>query len=149
MTTHVLLYTIIHVEFSTLLRKNILESRRWKMENRKVYLDDHTNLLQLEEHMYPLVDVKTPNVFRNLFHYDEIPKIAFNDRIVPHCMPDEIWITDTTFRDGQQSRAPYSTEQIVTLYDYFHRLGGPKGKIRQCEFFLYSRRSLQMHGKGL
>ena len=131
MTTHVLLYTIIHVEFSTLLRKNILESRRWKMENRKVYLDDHTNLLQLEEHMYPLVDVKTPNVFRNLFHYDEIPKIAFNDRIVPHCMPDEIWITDTTFRDGQQSRAPYSTEQIVTLYDYFHRLGGPKGKIRQ------------------
>lgn len=104
------------------------------MENRKVYLDDHTNLLQLEEHMYPLVDVKTPNVFRNLFHYDEIPKIAFNDRIVPHCMPDEIWITDTTFRDGQQSRAPYSTEQIVTLYDYFHRLGGPKGKIRQCEF---------------
>ena len=110
------------------------------MENRKVYLDNHTNLLQLEEHMYPLVDVKTPNVFRNLFHYDEIPKIAFNDRIVPHCMPDEIWITDTTFRDGQQSRAPYSTEQIVTLYDYFHRLGGPKGKIRQCEFFLYSKK---------
>ena len=110
------------------------------MENRKVYLDNHTNLLQLEEHMYPLVDVKTPNVFRNLFHYDEIPKIAFNDRIVPHCMPDEIWITDTTFRDGQQSRAPYSTEQIVTLYDYFHRLGGSKGKIRQCEFFLYSKK---------
>ena len=52
------------------------------MENRKVYLDKHTNLLQLEEHMYPLVDVDTPNVFRNLFHYDEIPKIAFNDRIV-------------------------------------------------------------------
>ena len=49
------------------------------MENRKVYLDKHTNLLQLEEHMYPLVDVDTPNVFRNLFHYDEIPKIAFND----------------------------------------------------------------------
>lgn len=117
MTTHVSLYTIIHVEFSTLLRKIIFRKQAdERMENRKVYLDDHTNLLQLEEHMYPLVDVKTPNVFRNLFHYDEIPKIAFNDRIVPHCMPDEIWITDTTFRDGQQSRAPYSTEQIVTLY---------------------------------
>ena len=68
------------------------------MENRKVFLNKHTNLLELEEHMYPLVDVDTPNVFRNLFHYDEIPKIAFNDRIVPHNMPDEIWITDTTFR---------------------------------------------------
>ena len=110
------------------------------METRKVYLNEQTNLLQLEEHMYPLVDVETPNVFRNLFQYDEIPKIAFNDRIVPHHMPDEIWITDTTFRDGQQSRAPYTTEQIVTLYQYLHRLGGPKGKIRQSEFFLYSKK---------
>ena len=110
------------------------------MEDRKVFLNKHTNLLELEEHMYPLVDVKTPNVFRNLFRYDDIPKIAFNDRIVPHNMPDEIWITDTTFRDGQQSRAPYTTEQIVKIYDYLHRLGGPNGKIRQSEFFLYSKK---------
>ena len=110
------------------------------MEDRKVFLNNHTNLLELEEHMYPLVDVETPNIFRNLFRYEEVPKIAFNDRIVPHHMPDEIWITDTTFRDGQQSRAPYTTEQIVTIYDYLHRLGGPKGKIRQSEFFLYSKK---------
>ena len=110
------------------------------MEDRKVEMNHKTNLLQLEEHMYPLVDVASPNVFRNLFPYEEIPKIAFNDRIVPHHMPDDIWITDTTFRDGQQSRAPYTTEQIVTIYDYFHRLGGPNGKIRQCEFFLYSKK---------
>ena len=110
------------------------------MENRKVYLDKHTNLLQLEEHMYPLVDVDTPNVFRNLFHYDESPMIAFNDRIVPHSMPEGIWIRDTTFRDGQQSRAPYSTDQIVTIFDYMHRLGGSQGKIRQSEFFLYSKK---------
>ena len=111
-----------------------------RIEKRKVFMNPNTNLLQLEEHMYPLVDVETPNVFRNLFPYDEVPKIAFNDRIVPHHLPDEIWITDTTFRDGQQSRAPYTTEQIVTLYDYMHRLGGPKGKIRQSEFFLYSKK---------
>lgn len=110
------------------------------MENRKVFKNPHNNLLQLEEHMYPLVDVEKPNVFRNLFPYDEVPKIAFNDRIVPHNMPDEIWITDTTFRDGQQSRAPYTTGQIVTLFDYMHRLGGPKGIIRQSEFFLYSKK---------
>ena len=110
------------------------------MDNRPVKMNEHTNLLQLEEHIYPLVDVDKPNVFRNLFPYDEIPKIAFNDRIVPHNMPEQIWITDTTFRDGQQSRAPYSTEQIVKIYDYFHRLGGPNGIIRQCEFFLYSKK---------
>ena len=107
---------------------------------REVVMNDKSNLLQLEEHFYQLVDVDEPNTFRNLFPYEEIPKIAFNDRIVPHNMPDEIWITDTTFRDGQQSRAPYSTEQIVKIYDYFHQLGGPKGKIRQSEFFLYSKK---------
>ena len=63
------------------------------MENRRVSMNRHTNLLQLEEHMYPLVDVATPNVFRNLFPYSEVPKIAFNDRVVPHHMPDDIWIT--------------------------------------------------------
>ena len=110
------------------------------MDNRKVKLDEHTNLLRLEEHIYHLVDVDKPNTFRNLFPYSEVPKIAFNDRIVPHCMPDNIWITDTTFRDGQQSRAPYSAEQILKLYDYFHELGGPNGIIRASEFFLYSKK---------
>lgn len=110
------------------------------MENRKVFMNRQNNLLQLEEHLYTLVDVAEPNVFRNLFPYDEVPKIAFNDRIVPHNFPEEIWITDTTFRDGQQSRAPYSTEQIVTIFDYLHRLGGPKGIVRQSEFFLYSKK---------
>ena len=54
-----------------------------KSENRKVNLNRKTHLLELEEHMYPLVDVEAPNVFRNLYPYDEVPKIAFNDRIVP------------------------------------------------------------------
>lgn len=107
---------------------------------REVVKNEKTNLLQLEEHFYQSNDVAEPNVFRNLFPYDEVPKIAFNDRIVPHNMPEEIWITDTTFRDGQQSRAPYTAEQIVTIYDYLHRLGGPNGKIRQSEFFLYSKK---------
>lgn len=110
------------------------------MQNRPVKMNGTTNLLELEEHMYPLVDVDAPNVFRNLFPYSEVPKIAFNDRIVPHHMPAEIWITDTTFRDGQQSRAPYTTEQIVRIFDYLHHLGGPQGKIRQSEFFLYGKK---------
>ena len=53
-------------------------------------------------------------------------------------MPKEIWITDTTFRDGQQSTSPFTVEQIVHLYKLMHRLGGPKGIIRQSEFFVYS-----------
>lgn len=110
------------------------------MDRRAVIKNDSTNLLELEEHFYHLVEVQEPNTFRNLFPYDEVPKIVFNDRIVPHNMPKDIWITDTTFRDGQQSRAPYLTEQIVKMYDYMHQLGGPNGIIRQSEFFLYSKK---------
>ena len=54
--------------------------------------------------------------------------------------PAEIWITDSTFRDGQQAREPYTVEQIVHLYKLLHKLGGPKGIIRQTEFFLYSKK---------
>lgn len=110
------------------------------MKSRGVFINPNNNLLELEEHIYPLVDVTEPNIFRNLFPYDEVPKIAFNDRIVPHNLPKEIWITDTTFRDGQQSRAPYTSEQIVTIFDYLHKLSGPKGIVRQSEFFLYSKK---------
>ena len=108
--------------------------------DRPVTMNENNNLLQIEEHMYILDDVKKPNAFRNMFPYSEVPKIPFNDRIVPHHMPYNIWITDTTFRDGQQSRAPYTTEQIVTIYDYLHRLGGPNGMIKASEFFLYSKK---------
>ena len=106
----------------------------------KLTLDPRTNLLELTNFEYSLQDVEEPELYRMLFNYQEIPKIMFNQRLVPMNMPDEIWITDTTFRDGQQSREPYTTEQIVTLYDYLHRLGGPKGLIRQSEFFLYSKK---------
>ena len=107
---------------------------------RALIRNKNTNLLELEEHIYHLVDVDQPNTYRNLFPYDEIPKVAFNNRIVPHNMPENIWITDTTFRDGQQSRAPYTPEQILWIYDHLHLLGGPKGLIRTSEFFLYTKK---------
>ncbi|HOQ16850.1 MAG TPA: 2-isopropylmalate synthase [Defluviitaleaceae bacterium] len=99
-----------------------------------------TNLLERTEFVYPLQDVTEPNLYRNIFNYEEIPKVVFNHRHVPINMPKEIWITDTTFRDGQQSREPYTTEQIVHIYDLLHKLSGPKGIIRQSEFFLYSKK---------
>ena len=59
---------------------------------------------------------------------------------MPLNTPEHIWITDTTFRDGQQSRAPYTPEQIVTLYKMLSRLGGENGIIRQSEFFVYTKK---------
>ena len=70
---------------------------------REVLMNEKTNLLQLEEHFYQLVDVDEPNTFRNLYPYSEVPKIAFNDRIVPHNMPEDIqrWrAVESTVHDG-------------------------------------------------
>src|SRR3954447_20666194 len=50
----------------------------------------------------------------------------------------QLSISDSTFRDGQQAREPYSVAQIVTLFQFLHRLGGPRGVIRRSEFFLFS-----------
>ena len=97
-----------------------------------------SNLLEQHAYKYSLQDVAEPNLYRDLFPYTEVPKISFNNRRVPMNMPDDIFITDTTFRDGQQSREPYTPEQIAALYGMMHRLGGPKGIIRQTEFFVYT-----------
>ena len=56
---------------------------------------------------------------------------------------EELWITDTSFRDGMQSMPPYSPEQIAAIYEMLSKLGGPRGMVRQCEFFLYTDRDKQ------
>lgn len=99
-----------------------------------------TNMLMQAKYRYELQDVEEPNLYREIFDYDSIPKIAFNNRLVPTCMPSEIWMTDTTFRDGQQSVSPFTPEQIEHLFKLESRLGGPYGLIRQSEFFLYTDR---------
>ena len=102
-----------------------------------------TNTLEQTEYEYALQDVPEPHLYRLLYNYDEVPKIPFNHRHVPMAVPDRLWLSDTTFRDGQQAREPYTVEQIVQLYTFLHQLGGPNGIIRQSEFFLYSEKDRQ------
>ena len=97
-----------------------------------------TNLLQEHDYYYNLQDVAEPVLFRDSFPYDQVPKTRFNHRLVPMHFPDHIWITDTTFRDGQQAMEPFTPEQILHLYKLMHRLGGKHGIIRQSEFFVYT-----------
>ncbi len=106
-------------------------------------LNPFSNLLEQDPYQYELQDVPNAHLFRDIYPYEEVPKTPFNHRRVPMNMPKDIWITDTTFRDGQQSRAPYSAKQIVDLYKLLSRLGGPKGIIRQSEFFVYTKKDRQ------
>jgi len=89
---------------------------------------------------HKLVDARKPNLFREAFPYTEFPKVIFDNEVVPQEIPESIWITDTTFRDGQQARPPYKPEQILRIFDLLHEIDGGSGLIRQSEFFLYSDR---------
>ena len=97
-----------------------------------------------------LQEVGEPQLYTDLFTHDLPPQITFDgpmeeklgDKVITVDPADvkkrDIVITDTTFRDGQQARAPYTIGQVTALYDLLARLSGPNGVIRQTEFFLYS-----------
>jgi isopropylmalate/homocitrate/citramalate synthase len=87
---------------------------------------------------FELKNVPEPVLYREVFPYTSVPRVVFEDRLIQTNIPEDIWITDTTFRDGQQSRPPYTPKQIVDIFDFMHRMSGPNGVIRQTEFFLYS-----------
>ncbi|WMJ78221.1 MULTISPECIES: 2-isopropylmalate synthase [unclassified Sedimentibacter] len=89
---------------------------------------------------YNPVEVIKPKLYKDIFPYDEIPKIKFNNIQLPISIPENIWITDTTFRDGQQSMTNMHTEQMVRLYDFLHELDNESGIIKQTEFFLYTQK---------
>ncbi len=79
-----------------------------------------------------------PNLLEETFDYGLPPLIRFDGPIVEYIdgKPVEfdpqplagrdIVITDTTFRDGQQARPPYTVEQMVHIYDLLAKLGGPQ-----------------------
>ena len=87
-------------------------------------ISSKTNLLEQKNYRYSLQDVEKPNLYRDIYDYETVPKIPFNHRRVPMSMPEEIWIS--------------TVDQIVDLYKFMNRLGGPYGIIRQTEFFAYS-----------
>ncbi len=79
-----------------------------------------------------------PELYREMFPYTKISRVSFDDTLIMPRPAETMFITDTTFRDGQQARPPYTVKQIAHIYDLLHKLGGHSGLIRASEFFLYS-----------
>ena len=86
----------------------------------------------------PLQDVEQPQLYRDLFPYTNICRTTFDDVLLAPRPAEQMRITDTTFRDGQQARPPYTVKQVAKMFDFLHRLGGKSGLITGSEFFLYS-----------
>ena len=87
---------------------------------------------------YELENISEPNLLRGIFSYDKIPAVKFDGKPLAPSIPKDIWITDTTFRDGQQARPPYTVGQVVDIFKLLNRISGSRGLVRQTEFFLYT-----------
>ncbi len=87
-----------------------------------------------------LQDTEQPRLFRDLFPYTSICRTSFDEVLLAPRPAAQMRITDTTFRDGQQARPPYTVRQVARMFDFLHRLGGKTGLIAASEFFLYSPR---------
>ena len=79
-----------------------------------------------------------PELYRDVFPYTHVSRIEFDDTFLVPRPADPMFITDTTFRDGQQARPPYTVKQIARIYDLLHKLGGKSGLLQASEFFMYS-----------
>ncbi len=87
---------------------------------------------------YQVIDTKEPKLYKDIFPFKTAPKIVFDGLSIMPNIPEQLWISDTTFRDGQQSREPYTVEQVVNIYKLLHDLGGENGKIEYTELFPYT-----------
>jgi isopropylmalate/homocitrate/citramalate synthase len=106
-------------------------------------------------------EISEPRLFSDVFPHEIPPHIVFDGPMQEELDGEtytihpldikkrDILITDTTFRDGQQARPPYTVQQILDLFDFLHRLSGPHGVIRQTEFFLYSHKDREAIEKCL
>lgn len=110
-----------------------------------LYKKNATRRLHLEERA-------EPELYRDIFPYTSVGRIEFDDTILTPRPADPCFITDTTFRDGQQARPPYTLKQIARIFDLLHKLGGKSGLIQASEFFMYSakeRRAIEIcRGRG-
>jgi len=68
------------------------------------------------------------------------PRLLFDGINVEPDTPSELYITDTTFRDGQQAFYAYGVEDVESLFRLLSELDNGSGRVVRSEFFLYTER---------
>ena len=91
-----------------------------------------TNTLEQSLYRYGLKDILDPNLYRK-YSVMMIPKCAFNHRRVPMFRQTDM-DHRYHFQRRQQSREPYTVEQIVTLTKCCTGLAAPKASSASVSF---------------
>ena len=92
----------------------------------------------------------SPDLLERIFPFSNVPQASFTGKVYEQIDGDMIEfdfdrrrseplvLSDTTFRDGQQARPPYTRQQMIDIYRLLGKLSGPNRVIDNTEFFLYS-----------
>ncbi|MGQ9781400.1 MAG: homocitrate synthase/isopropylmalate synthase family protein [Nitrososphaeria archaeon] len=78
------------------------------------------------------------NYFRDIFPFETPPLARYRKPI------GNIWITDTTLRDGQQGWKTFSVEESLKIYEVLNAISGKKGVIKTTELFLYTKKDREV-----
>jgi isopropylmalate/homocitrate/citramalate synthase/acyl-coenzyme A synthetase/AMP-(fatty) acid ligase len=76
-----------------------------------------------------------PEYFLETFPRDAFPQFRWD--AVPSTLPETVWLSETTHRDGQQGGLPLTTERSCRIYDLLSEVTRDSGAIRHAEFFTY------------
>ena len=98
-----------------------------------------TNQLMQSKYKYQLQDVEEPNLYREIFDYESMPEDRLQQPSGAHARAGRD-LDDGYHLPGRSAeRQPlYARADRARSSSWNRRLGGPKGLIRQSEFFLYT-----------
>jgi 2-phosphinomethylmalate synthase len=77
----------------------------------------------------------SPEYFLDTFPREGFPQVHWTER--PADLPEQVWLSETTHRDGQQGGLPLNADRSRRIYDILCRTTGTSGAIRHAEFFPY------------
>jgi 2-phosphinomethylmalic acid synthase len=77
-----------------------------------------------------------PEYFLDSFPRDGFPRYRWENG-APATLPPEVWLSETTHRDGQQGGVPLTAETSRRVYDILCDVTADSGAIRHAEFFAY------------
>jgi 2-phosphinomethylmalic acid synthase len=85
--------------------------------------------------MVTFANPEEPEYFLEVFPRGDFPRYDWTEP--PADLPHDVWMSETTHRDGQQGGLPLDTPRSIEIYDLLCEVTGASGAIRQAEFFPY------------
>ena len=81
-----------------------------------------------------------PELYRDVFPYTHVSRIEFDDTFLVPRPADPMFITDTTFRDGQQARPPYTVKRRSPASTTCSTSSAARADSSRPRIFMYSPR---------